>query len=94
MQDGLAIHERMPAEDKLGGFDAGRWRVGRHGGTATGGDGVSGGMARLRRGGMALRATWWGGDAGRWRVGRDGGAATGWDGSRAGQRGSLYFWHP
>ena len=53
IQDSLAIHEGMPAGDKLRGFDSGRWRVEWHGG-----------------------------------------AATGWDGARAGQRGSLYFWHP
>ena len=53
IQDGLAIHEGMPAGDKLGGFDAEGWRVEWHGE-----------------------------------------AATGWDGARAGQRGSLYFWHP
>ena len=84
IQDGLSIHEGMPAGDKLGGFDAEGWRIGRHGGAATRGgwcvewhgeaatrrDGVSGKMVGLRR------------------------AATGWDGVRAGQRGSLYFWHP
>ena len=58
MKDGLAIHEGMPAGDKLGGFDAGRWRVEWHGGAATWWDGASSGMVRLRRGGMALRATW------------------------------------
>ena len=77
IQDGLAIHEGMPAGDKLGGFDAERWRVGRHGEAATWGDDVSGDMARLRRGEMACRATWWDGDARRWRVGRHGGTATG-----------------
>lgn len=47
MQDGLAIHEGMPAGDKLGGFDVVGWRIGRHGGAATRGDGVSGEMAGL-----------------------------------------------
>ena len=35
MQDGLAIHEGMPARDKLGGFDAEGWRIGRHGEAST-----------------------------------------------------------
>ena len=84
----------MPAGDKLGGFDAVGWRIERHGGAATRGDGASGDMAGRRREGMARRVTWRGFDAEGWRGGRDGEGATGWDGARAGQRGSLYFWHP
>ena len=68
IQDGLAIHEGMPAGDKLGGFDAVGWRIERHGGAATRGDGASGDMAGRRREGMARRVTWRGFDAGRWRV--------------------------
>ena len=52
MKDGLSIHEGMPTRDKLGGFDAEGWRIGRHGEAAMGWDGVSSGMARLRRAGM------------------------------------------
>ena len=48
IQDSLAIHEGMPAGDKLGGFDSVGWRIGRHGEAATRGDGESSGMARLR----------------------------------------------
>ena len=58
MQDGLAIHEGMPAGDKLGGFDSEGWRIEWHGGVATRGDGASGDMARLRRGGMMCRVAW------------------------------------
>ena len=47
IQDGLAIHERMPAGDKLGGFDAEGWRVGRDGGALMRRDGASSDMARL-----------------------------------------------
>ena len=36
IQDGLAIHEGMPAGDKLGGFDARGWRVEWHGEAAMG----------------------------------------------------------
>ena len=64
IQDSLAIHEGMPAGDKLGGFDAEGWYIGRHGEALTRRDDVSSDMAGLRRGGMALRATWWGGDGG------------------------------
>ena len=80
IQDGLAIHEGMPAGDKLRGFDAEGWRVGRHGEASTRRDGVSSDMAGVRRGGMASRVAWRGCDV------------VGW--ARAGQRGSLYFWHP
>ena len=59
----------MPAGDKLGGCDAGRWRVGRHGGAGMGWDGASSDMARLRLGGMAHRATWRGGDGLGWVAG-------------------------
>lgn len=52
IQDGLAIHEGMPAGDKLGGFDAEGWRVGRHGEAAIRGDGASGDMVGVRRAGM------------------------------------------
>ena len=52
MQDGLAIHEGMPAGDKLRGFDSVGWRIGRHGEAATRRDGESSGMARLRQAGM------------------------------------------
>ena len=52
IQDSLAIHEGMPAGDKLGGFDAVGWRIGRHGGASTRRDGESGDMAGLRRAGM------------------------------------------
>ena len=52
IQDGLAIHEGMPAEDKLGGCDAEGWRVEWHGEAATGWDGASSGMAGRRRAGM------------------------------------------
>ena len=52
MQDGLAIHEGMPAGDKLRGFDSVGWRVGRHGEAATGWDGASSDMAGRRRAGM------------------------------------------
>ena len=69
MQDGLAIHEGMPAGDKFGGFDAGRWRIGRHGEALMRGDGASGDMARLRRGGMACRVAWRGGDGLGWVAG-------------------------
>ena len=68
IQDSLAIHEGMPAGDKLGGFDSVGWRIGRHGEAATRGDGESSGMARLRLGGMVSRVAWRGFDAGRWRV--------------------------
>ena len=57
-------------------------------------DRASSDMVGRRRGEQAHRATWRGFDAEGWRVGRDGEGATGWDGARAGQRGSLYFWHP
>ena len=53
----------MLAGDKLGGFDSEGWRIGRHGEAATRGDDVSGGMARLRLGGMACRVTWRGFDS-------------------------------
>jgi hypothetical protein len=69
MQDGLAIHEGMPAGDKLRGFDSVGWRIGRHGGAATWWDGVSSDMARLRRGEMACRVTWRGGDGLGWGAG-------------------------
>ena len=52
IQDSLAIHEGMPAGDKLGGCDAGRWRVEWHGEAAMGWDGVSSDMAGRRRAGM------------------------------------------
>ena len=69
IQDGLAIHEGMPAEDKLGGCDAEGWRVEWHGGAATRGDDVSGEMVGLRRGGMACRVTWRGCDGLGWVAG-------------------------
>ena len=69
IQDGLAIHEGMPAGDKLRGFDAGRWRVEWHGEAATRWDGESSGMARLRRGEMASRVTWRGCDVVGWGAG-------------------------
>jgi len=59
----------MPARDKLGGFDAEGWRIGRHGEAAMGWDGVSSGMERLRRGEMAHRATWRGCDGLGWVAG-------------------------
>ena len=52
IQDSLAIHEGMPAGDKLGGFDAEGWRIGRHGEAAMGWDGVSSDMAGRRWAGM------------------------------------------
>ena len=52
IQDSLAIHEGMPAGDKLRGFDSVGWRVERHGEASRRGDGESSNMARLRRGGM------------------------------------------
>ena len=66
IQDSLAIHEGMPAGDKLGGLRRGEmasrvawrgcdglgWRIGRHGEAAMGWDGVSGDMAGRRRAGM------------------------------------------
>lgn len=52
IQDSLAIHEGMPAGDKLRGFDSVGWRVEWHGEAATRRDGVSSGMAGRRRAGM------------------------------------------
>ena len=69
IQDSLAIHEGMPAGDKLGGFDSVGWRIGRHGEAATRGDGESSGMERLRWAGMASRVTWRGGDGLGWVAG-------------------------
>ena len=69
MQDGLSIHEGMPAGDKLEGFDAEGWRIGRHGEAAMGWDGESSGMERLRLGEMACRVTWRGGDGLGWCAG-------------------------
>lgn len=69
IQDSLAIHEGMPAGDKLGGCDAGRWRVEWHGEAAMGWDGASGDMERLRWAGMACRVTWRGGDGLGWVAG-------------------------
>ena len=63
IQDGLAIHEGMPAGDKLGGFDSEGWRIEWHDGVATRGDGVSGDLAGRRRVGMASRVAWRGFDA-------------------------------
>ena len=52
IQDGLAIHEGMPAGDKLRGFDSVGWRVEWHGEASRRGDGVSSDMAGLRGGEM------------------------------------------
>ena len=58
MQDGLAIHEGMPAGDKLRGFDSVGWRIGRHGEAATRRDGESSGMGRgLGNGGVCTFGT-------------------------------------
>ena len=69
IQDSLAIHEGMPAGDKLRGFDSVGWRVEWHGEASTRWDGVSGDMARLRLGGMTCRARWWGCDGLGWVAG-------------------------
>lgn len=81
IQDSLAIHEGMPAGDTLRGFEAGRWRVEWHGEASTRWDGESSDMARLSRRGDGVSSDM-------------AGLRRGWDGARAGQRGSLYFWHP
>ena len=69
MQDGLAIHEGIPAGDNLGGFDAEGWRVEWHGEASTRRDGASGDMAGLRRREMACRARWRGCDGLGWVAG-------------------------
>ena len=69
IQDGLAIHEGMPAGDKLRGFDSVGWRVEWHGEASTRGDDVSSDMAGLRGGEMACRVAWRGGDGLGWVAG-------------------------
>ena len=56
IQDSLAIHEGMPAGDKLRGFDSVGWRVEWDGEASTRGDGESSDMAGLRRGWDGARA--------------------------------------